>query len=372
MAVIAREGEPVGTSGRQAVACGALGERPLPRLLHQLFRKRITGCLVVTDDAGDESAVYLREGLPVHLDRPDDLDRLARVAVDAGVLSEHAISGLGPAAAADQSFAQAVLARGLSTPAALADLLKLQLRRKLVRLFFARKGRFDIYLDAHEHGSGEAFATMRVDPRCVVYPGIRAAYDEGRLEEELAPLQNHSFRLVAALPPALLEAMGFPRADATVALLSAERVTLAELPPAGAKLVRRAPPCWRCCTRICWRPRPSRRPRPRRGPAARCPWPRLPRRPRPRRAPAAPCPWRRLRRPPRRASAPRFQWPRRRRRLPPRATPRCARASTICSPGSGRSPTSTSSPSPRPPRPRRWRRLTCATSASCIPIGWPA
>jgi hypothetical protein len=235
MAVIAREGEPVGTSSRQAVACGALGERPLPRLLHQLFRKRITGCLVVTDDAGDESAVYLREGLPVHLDRLDQLDRLPRVAVEAGVLSEYAVSSLG--AGSDEAFAQAVIARGLCTPAALADVLKLQLRRKLVRLFFARKGRFDIYLDPHEHGSGEAFATMRVDPRCVVYPGIRAAYDEGRLEEELAPLQNHSFRLVSALPAALLEAMGFPRADPTVALLGAQRVTLADLPPAGAKPV---------------------------------------------------------------------------------------------------------------------------------------
>ena len=44
MSVTTPEGSPVVTTeSRHAVACGALGDRPLPRLLHQLFRKRVTG-----------------------------------------------------------------------------------------------------------------------------------------------------------------------------------------------------------------------------------------------------------------------------------------------------------------------------------------
>src|SRR5262245_62175116 len=49
-----------GETGSKVMASGKLAERPLPRLIQQLFRKRVTGCLVVTDDSGDESQVFLR------------------------------------------------------------------------------------------------------------------------------------------------------------------------------------------------------------------------------------------------------------------------------------------------------------------------
>src|SRR5687767_2251847 len=75
-----------------AVARGKLQERPFPRLLHQVFGKRLTGCLEIVDDSGDQSRVYLRDGAPVHVDRPNDHDRLDQVVAESGLVPAHVIS----------------------------------------------------------------------------------------------------------------------------------------------------------------------------------------------------------------------------------------------------------------------------------------
>src|SRR5687767_4541662 len=93
------------------------------------------------------------------------------------------------------------------------------MRRELHRQFAIGRGAYAIYVGAHGFGAGEEFREMRVDPRRLVYEGIRAAYDEERLRAELAPLANRRFLVLRSVPASLLEAMGFPAGDPTVAAL---------------------------------------------------------------------------------------------------------------------------------------------------------
>jgi hypothetical protein len=219
----------------RAVARGRLEDRPLPRLLHQLFGKRVTGCLEIVDDSGDESCVFLRDGAPVHVSRPNDIDRLDQVIIEAGLLPSHLLSQLPGELPAGRRLGELLIERGLINNAALADALKLQMRRKLQRLFFAQRGQFSVYLDPHGFGAGDEFREMRVDPRCLMYPGVRAAYDETRLRAELAPLRAHRFRLLPTLPASLLEAMGFRANDPTLQALGLRQHTIADLPVPGSK-----------------------------------------------------------------------------------------------------------------------------------------
>jgi curved DNA-binding protein CbpA len=220
----------------QAAARGSLDGRPLPRLLHQLLRKRVTGRLCLTDETGDASVVFLRDGCPVHVERPNDLDRLQRILLERGVLDAARAEALAAeAAATGRRLGDLLVERGVLTARGLADLLKLQLRRKLVRLFFSRRGTFEVFLGDHPFGLGPEFATMRVDPRTILYPGIRTTYDEARLRDELAPLAARRFRLVA-LSPGHLEAMGFASDDSLTAALRASALTLDDLPLLGPKI----------------------------------------------------------------------------------------------------------------------------------------
>ncbi len=220
----------------RAVARGTLSQRPLPRLIQQLFRKRVTGCLQIQDDSNDESCVYLRDGAPVHVVRPNDLDRLDRVLVESGtVAAVHVAQALDVKSRTDKRLGDILLEAGHLSAESLATALRLQLRRKLTRLFFAREGTFAIFTEPHAYGEGPEFAAMRVDPRVVLYQGIRAAYDGARLQEELKPLAGRTFRLVPA-GHGLTEAMGLSAKDPVIAALQSRPVRLEELGTLATKV----------------------------------------------------------------------------------------------------------------------------------------
>jgi curved DNA-binding protein CbpA len=219
-------------------ASGKLRDRPVPRLIQQVFRKRVTGCLVVTDDSGDVTRVYLRDGAPVHADRPTDIDRLDRILVSAGLVAQDVIDAAhDDMTRSGRRLGEILVARGAIQRQVLAEVLKTQMRRKVTRLFFARQGHFQVFIEPHQYGAGVELELMRVDPRGVLYPGIRSAYDDERLRAELVALSGFSFRMVASVPPAFVEAMGLPPKDPTVAALRLGALTLDDLPVSPSKPV---------------------------------------------------------------------------------------------------------------------------------------
>jgi tetratricopeptide (TPR) repeat protein len=198
----------------------------------------VTGRLVVCDDSGDESLVFIRDGIPVHVERPNQLDRLDRILLAAGVVTEEAVSAAdAEVAVTGRRLGDVLISRGAITPRGLSDVLKAQLRRKLTRLFFPTRGTYALHIEEHEYGVGDEFGAMRVDPRSLLYAGIRAAYDEQRLRSEIHGLQGRTLRLVGTVTEAYLDGMGLPKGDATVALLQRRAVVLADLPPPGVKPV---------------------------------------------------------------------------------------------------------------------------------------
>jgi curved DNA-binding protein CbpA len=226
------------SSKGQPAAIGKLRDRPVPRLIQEVFRKRVTGCLVVTDDSGDVTRVYLRDGVPVHAVRPTDIDRLDRILTANGMVTPAAMASADDEVVrTGRRLGEILVARNLIDKTALAEVLKTQMRRKVTRLFFARQGAFEVFVEPHHYGEGEELQLMRVDPRSILYPGIRSAYDDERLRQDLAPLAGYRFRLVASVPVAFIDAMGFAPADVTVAALRQRSLTLDDLPVSGSKPV---------------------------------------------------------------------------------------------------------------------------------------
>jgi len=215
-------------SAKQAAVQGTLKERPFPRLLQQLYRKKFTGYVVVADQTRDESEVYLREGAPVHVQRPVDTDRLGNLLVEYGVVSAEVVA-TASAQVTDGTRLGDVLERmGALDREKLAQVLKSQVVRKLTRLFFVVDGTYAIYVTPHAYGEGGDLALMRVDPRSVIYPGIRAAYDLPRVTQELTRLLGMRFRL-PDLSAGFISAMGITPDDATIEMLRKNWMTLDDL-----------------------------------------------------------------------------------------------------------------------------------------------
>ena len=209
-------------------AQGTLSERPLPRLLQQLYRKQFTGHVVIADQTRDESQVYLREGCPVHVCRPVDTDRLDNLLVEYGLVSAEVLAQASAQVSEGQRLGDVLERMGVLDKGRLAQVLKAQVTRKLTRLFFVAEGTYAVYLATHGFGQGEDLALMRVDPRSVIYPGIRAAYDLGRVTREVSRLAGQRFRL-ADVSSAFVAALGIAPDDATVEALRHGFITLDDL-----------------------------------------------------------------------------------------------------------------------------------------------
>jgi tetratricopeptide (TPR) repeat protein len=224
------------THARRPAAAGSFKERPLPRLLQQLFRKQITGCLSITDQTGDLSEVYLRSGYPVHVHRPVDSDRLDRVLIENGVVTERAVEMAKPMVGSGMRLGEALERMGALSKQTLAEVLKAQVRRKITRLFCISEGRFEIFMEDHGYGEGDEWKDMRVDPRTLYYPAIRTAYDLPRVTRELSRLWGQQFRLPAT-SPSTIAAMQIPGNDPVVAALRAGWQTLEKVDPLAVRPV---------------------------------------------------------------------------------------------------------------------------------------
>src|SRR5262249_42852237 len=115
-----------------------------------------------------------------------------------GVIDENVYNlSLAQAAKTGQRQGDILQASGAITEDHIEQAIKLQLFRKLLRLFKAREAQFALYREDHEHGRvAEEAAKMRVHPRRVIYHGIRNAYDMPRLREEIGDaLHNQLVRL---------------------------------------------------------------------------------------------------------------------------------------------------------------------------------
>ena len=213
------------THEKRPSASGSLQERPVARLLQQLFRKQVTGRLNISDGTGDESDIYLRTGMPVHVHRPVDIDRLDRVLVEYGLVPQEAVTRADAMVTSGMRLGEALQGMGALNKESLSAVLKDQIRRKLTRLFCVAEGSFAIYLDTHSFGEGDDLAIMRVDPRTLFYPAIHSAYDLPRVTRELSRLWGQEFRL-AAVSPSFIAAMGIPADDPVVAALRARWMSL--------------------------------------------------------------------------------------------------------------------------------------------------
>jgi len=213
---------------KSAAAEGTFRERPLPRLLQQLYRKKLTGRVVVSDQTRDESEIYMREGVLVHVGRPVDTDRLDNLLVEYGLLSADVVAAASRQVTPGLRLGEVLDRMGVLDRVKLAQVLKSQLLRKLTRLFFITEGNYRVYLDSHGYGEGADLPLMRVDPRTVIYPGIRAAYDLPRVTRELSRLVGYRFRLIE-LSAGFITALGIPAQDSTVESLGRGWITLDDL-----------------------------------------------------------------------------------------------------------------------------------------------
>jgi hypothetical protein len=186
-----------GTSANPAAVRGDLHQYPLPRLLFHLLRKVFTGVLELVGADGRAARVYVRDGLPCFADLPSMEDVLGRVLVERGLIDHQQYNdSLQQLSLGGKLHGQILREMGAINEEQLADGLRLQLRRKLNRLFYYGPAtQFSIVTEEHSYGVQAEAARVRVDPLFVIYHGVRNAFSPQQLAHELTKLSGTLLQL---------------------------------------------------------------------------------------------------------------------------------------------------------------------------------
>jgi tetratricopeptide (TPR) repeat protein len=205
------------------------GERSsMARMLAALYKRGFTGRLEISD-AAEKSTIFFRKGRVVKAHKPDGLDALELVLTQERIVSPRAID---EAKRLPNQSEEEIAATLLRTGAAKKEVLEVglthQIRRQLMRLFYADNVRMDAVAAEHAYRGKEAPIGAELDARMLIFPGIRASYDDHRLAGELAHIAGARVRLLSVSPAFLREA-GFPESsDPTIAELSGTGVEVSE------------------------------------------------------------------------------------------------------------------------------------------------
>ena len=164
---------------------------PFPRFLYYLFKKQFAGVLTIEGLDGKSIQIYFRDGYPTYTDLFVSKDILGRILLERGWITDDAFNqSLTELAKKEKRQGQILLEMGALSAQHLIDGLNIQLRRKLYRVFQFENAPFKIFSSDHLYGIDGEDANVRADPLPVIYHGVRNAFSEQRIDNELAKIQR--------------------------------------------------------------------------------------------------------------------------------------------------------------------------------------
>ena len=198
------------------VASGNVAERPLPHTIYAIAAKRFTGQLTLVQ-GGRTYDVGWRQGYAVCARSSDPGDTVGRIALTAGLVSS---TQLGMALRTHRDQPERPLIEILAEAAALTDDHQRALTTKAfaqaaVRPFALHEATFTL---DDELSVPVADGTGPIDPRWLIFHGLRTQYGTEHLRKELAPVATHTLTLTNAKDPGI-QAFGLD--DASTRLVHA-------------------------------------------------------------------------------------------------------------------------------------------------------
>ncbi len=180
------------------VRSGKLVAEPLPLLLYSMYRDRLTGILSIS--GRQQADVYVRQGYPAGVTPAEHTDQLGEVLLSAKMLDPTAYENALITCIADGVlFGQSLVKAAVIKDEQLVEALRLQIRRRLHRLFLLTDGEFQLQTGEHWVGL-EGVQPLRVQPRRVIYQGILGAWPPDRVKAALAPIEGKALRLTLDAP----------------------------------------------------------------------------------------------------------------------------------------------------------------------------
>jgi DnaJ-domain-containing protein 1 len=174
-------------------ASGRVAEVPFARVVGGLALRGLTGALRLEQD-GRRYVTHWVDGVIADAESSSPEDTLGRVAVEAGLMDNAALGdSLRKMALHPTKSQRRILEEsGALAGEALERAVRLTITRRALRTFALPGATFAV-----EESAPRKLEGSLVEPRWLLYRGLRLHYDERRLDEEMAALDGYAMRLVA-------------------------------------------------------------------------------------------------------------------------------------------------------------------------------
>lgn len=212
---------------------GELRSTPFAHILVYMVDRHLTGALFLEDPTGARHAVRFEGGAPVKVRPGDDYALLGQLLIDAGVISEAALSG---ALSLQGLLGDALILGGHTDHETVEAVAAEQFLKRMVRLFDLPPETKYTYLDGHAELADWGGGPASVDPLALLWAGLREHAPASTLMErtlrriESSPIKVH--------PRAALDRFGFTAGE----LAALVRIKEAPRPLADLEAARVAPP----------------------------------------------------------------------------------------------------------------------------------
>jgi DnaJ-domain-containing protein 1 len=163
------------------------------RVFGSLINQRFTGVLRLADGER-QFALYWRGGTIVDAESSAPEDQVGRVALEAGLVDAASVSESirRLAQSPGRTQTEILVEMGVLPGDAATRLSRILLTRRSLRVFGLPTASFVISAERHDRGSGGG----PVEARWTLFRGLRAHFDEPRLVDELADLQDRAVKLL--------------------------------------------------------------------------------------------------------------------------------------------------------------------------------
>ena len=182
--------------GVTPTATGSFGKTPFAHVLVYLHTRELSGTLEVREGERQDH-VYFQKGCPAKVRSSEPIEPLGRVLLDMGLVSDDDYNSSLQALSQGQGLqGQILLSMGAITMPLLIRGLKEQLTRKLIRLFAMANASYAYYDGVNFLRGYGGDEVLRIDPFPVLYMGVRASYDDARLDQLLGPVSGQPMQLL--------------------------------------------------------------------------------------------------------------------------------------------------------------------------------
>ncbi len=172
---------------------GSLSKTPIAQVLAYIFRKNLTGTLVLKDGGSNEYRIIFIKGMPSHVDGRGLGHPMGDVFVEAGLITRNELEAyVGEARRANTMLGKFLMESGIIDRRQLDTAMRIQIRKRIKDLFSIMDGVFEFH--PGENFVGISFDDMVPTSMAAILPdSLRSTWPDHQLADKLESIRQHTF-----------------------------------------------------------------------------------------------------------------------------------------------------------------------------------